>query len=31
MSSKFKYSISLKNKTEIEVLNGFKKIYNKSK
>jgi len=31
MSSRFIYSVALKNKTENEVLNGFKKIYNKSK
>jgi len=31
MSSRFIYSVALKNKEEIEVLNGFKKIYNKSK
>jgi len=30
MSSRFMYSVALKNKTENEVLNGFKKIYNKS-
>jgi len=31
MSSRFIYSVALKNKTDVEVLNGFKKIYNKSK
>ena len=31
MSSRFIYSVALKNKTDNEVLNGFKKIYNKSK
>jgi hypothetical protein len=31
MSSRFIYSVALKNKTDIEVLNGFKKIFNKSK
>ena len=31
MSSRFIYSVALKNKTDTEVLNGFKKIYNKSK
>jgi hypothetical protein len=31
MSSRFIYSVALKNNTENEVLNGFKKIYNKSK
>jgi transposase InsO family protein len=31
MSSRFLYSVGLKNKEEAEVLNGFKKIYNKSK
>jgi transposase InsO family protein len=31
MSSRFLYSVALKNKTDVEVLNGFKKIYNKSK
>ena len=31
MSSRFFYSIALKNKTDKEVLKGFKKIYNKSK
>ena len=31
MSSRFIYSVALQNKTENEVLNGFKKIYNKSK
>jgi transposase InsO family protein len=31
MSSRFIYSVALKNKTENEVLNGFKKKYNKSK
>ena len=31
MSSRFNYSVALKNKTDVEVLNGFKKIYNKSK
>ena len=31
MSSRFLYSVALKNKTEKEVLEGFKKIYNKSK
>jgi len=30
MSSRFFYSIALKNKTDKEVLQGFKKIYNKS-
>ena len=31
MSSRYLYSVALKNKTDTEVLNGFKKIYNKSK
>jgi len=31
MSSRYIYSVALKNKTDVEVLNGFKKIYNKSK
>jgi transposase InsO family protein len=31
MSSRFIYSVALKNKTDNEVLNGFKKIYIKSK
>jgi transposase InsO family protein len=31
MSSRYLYSVALKNKTDVEVLNGFKKIYNKSK
>ena len=31
MSSRFNYSVALKNKTDAEVLNGFKKIYNQSK
>ena len=31
MSSRFLYSVALKNKTDKEVLDGFKKIYNKSK
>jgi len=31
MSSRYLYSIALKNKTDVEVLNGFKKIYNISK
>ena len=31
MSSRFIYSVALKNKEENEVLRGFKKIYNKSK
>jgi len=31
MSSRFIYSVALKSKTDAEVLNGFKKIYNKSK
>jgi len=31
MSSRYLYSIALKNKTNAEVLAGFKKIYNKSK
>jgi len=31
MSSIFLYSLALKNKTDKEVLDGFKKIYNKSK
>jgi len=31
MSSRYDYSVALKNKTDAEVLNGFKKIYNKSK
>jgi len=31
MSSRYVYSVALKNKTDVEVLNGFKKIYNKSK
>ena len=31
MSSRFLYSVALKNKTDTEVLNGFKKIYNISK
>jgi len=31
MSSRYYYSVALKNKTDVEVLNGFKKIYNKSK
>ena len=31
MSSRYVYSVALKNKKEGEVLNGFKKIYNKSK
>ena len=31
MSSRFIYSVALKNKTEKEVSDGFKKIYNKSK
>ena len=31
MSSRYLYSVTLKNKTDAEVLNGFKKIYNKSK
>ena len=30
MSSRFLYSVALKNKTDKEVLDGFKKIYNKS-
>ena len=29
--SRYLYSVALKNKTDTEVLNGFKKIYNKSK
>ena len=31
MSSRFIYSVALKNKEKEEVLKGFKKIYNKSK
>jgi hypothetical protein len=31
MSSRFFYSIALKNKTDKEILQGFKKSYNKSK
>ena len=31
MSSRYLYSVALKNKTDTEVLNGFKKIYIKSK
>ena len=31
MSSRYNYSVALKNKTDAEVLNGFKKIYSKSK
>ena len=31
MSSRYFYSIALKNKTDKEVLQGFKKVYNKSK
>ena len=31
MSSRYVYSVALKNKKEGEVLNGFKKICNKSK
>jgi transposase InsO family protein len=31
MSSRYIYSVALKNKTDTEVLNGFKKIFNKSK
>ena len=31
MSSRFNYSVALKNKTDAEVLNGFKKIYNEAK
>ena len=31
MSSRFLYSVALKSKTDAEVLNGFKKIFNKSK
>jgi len=31
MSTRFVYSVALKNKTDAEVLNGFKKIYNQSK
>ena len=31
MSSRFFYSIALKNKTDKEVLQGFKKIYNNQK
>jgi len=31
MSSRFIYSVALKNKTDAEALNGFKKIYNQSK
>ena len=31
MSSRFLYSVALKNKTDKEVLDGFKKIFNKSK
>jgi len=31
MSSRYLYSVALKNKTDVEVLNGFKKIYNISK
>ena len=31
MSSRFLYSVALKNKEKEEVLKGFKKIYNKSK
>ena len=31
MSSRFIHSVALKNKTDAEVLNGFKKIYNQSK
>jgi len=31
MSSRFLYRVALKNKTDKEVLDGFKKIYNKSK
>jgi len=31
MSSRFNYSVALKNKTDAEVLNAFKKIYNQSK
>ena len=29
MSSRFLYSVALKIKTDTEVLNGFKKIFNK--
>ena len=29
MSSRFIYGVALKNKTDAEVLNGFKEIYNK--
>ena len=31
MSSRYNYSVALKNKTDAEVLNGFKKIYNVAK
>jgi uncharacterized protein YoxC len=31
MSTRFNYSVALKNKTDAEVLNGFKKIYNVAK
>jgi len=31
MTSRFLYSVALKNKTDKEVLEGFKKIHNKSK
>jgi len=31
MSTRFNYSVALKNKTDAEVLNGFKKIYNQAK
>ena len=31
MSSRFVYSVALKNKSDAEVLKGFKKIYNQSK
>jgi transposase InsO family protein len=31
MSSRYIYSVALKSKTDTEVLNGFKKIFNKSK
>jgi len=31
MSSRFSYSVALNNKTDKEVLDGFKKTYNKSK
>ena len=31
MSTRFIYSVAMKNKTDAEVLNGLKKIFNRSK